>query len=129
MAGWISGQTPLFSLTAVAVVVLLSPCVTAVGAPRQMNCSLTRLESTADPNFTQSENRSISIIVDKEAKTITVSQGGSTQPLDHVTFSQLTMNGYTGDISLGMDTSSDSVVFQSYSPDANKTEFGVCRAQ
>lgn len=48
------------------------------------------------------------------------------QHLDHVTFSQLTINGYTDTISLGMDALSRNLVLQSYGPDANKTEFGDC---
>lgn len=95
-------------------------------APRQFDCELTTIEAATNPNFTQAEARPIVVTVDQEAKTIAVSQDGVVQLLDHVTFSQLTMNGYTGTVSLGMDGSSGNIVLQSYGPSANKTEFGAC---
>ena len=116
-------------LRAFAVALLLLPPAIASAAPRQFNCTLTQLESRAAANFTETEYRSFTILADEEAKTITVSQGGSEQALAHVTFSQLTMNGYTAEISLGLDTSSGSLVLQSYSPNSNKSEFGVCSSK
>ena len=104
---------------------LLSPAI-ASAAPRQFNCKLTQLESQAGPNFSQTENRSITILADQEAKTITLSQGDSEQALDHVRFLPLTMNGYTADMSFGLDTLSGILMFQSYTPNSNKTEFGLC---
>ena len=112
-------------VASVAALLLLSPNADAA-ATQQFGCTLTTLESTTNPNFTEAESRSIAVIVDQETKTITVSQDGTEQPLDHVTFSQLTINGYTGTLSLGMDKSSGSIVLQTYAPNANKTEFGVC---
>jgi len=113
--------------TAIAAFFLFLPVSEA--APRQLNCTLTTLESTADPNFTEVESRSIAITVDQAAKTIAVSQEGAAQALDHVTFSQLTINGYTNTLSLGMDTSSGDLVLQSYGPNSNKTEFGTCNLE
>jgi hypothetical protein len=114
-------------LRAFAVALLLLPPAIASAAPRQFNCTLTQLETVAASNFTQAaEDRSIAVLADEEAKTIAVSQGGSEQTLDHVTFSVLTINGYTAAISLGLEMSSGAIVFQSYSPDSKKTEFGVC---
>jgi len=107
-----------------AVLLLLLPASEA--APRQLNCTLTLLESTADANFSGAESRSIAITVDREAKTIAVSQDGTTQAFDHVTFSQLTINGYTSTLSLGLNTSSGNLVLQSYGPKSNQNEFGTC---
>jgi len=95
----------------------------------QFDCTLTTLESTANPNFTGAESRSMAVSVDQGAKTIIVSQDGTDQSLDHVTFSQLTINGYTDTLSLGMDKSSGNIVLQTYGPNAAKTEFGTCRVK
>lgn len=110
---------------AAAALLLLLPSA-GEAAPQQLDCTLTMLESKANPNFTEAESRPIAVIVDQQAKAIAVSQDGTTQALDHVTFSQLTINGYTSTLSLGMDKSSGNIVLQSYGPNANKTEFGAC---
>ena len=115
-----------FDLAAPAATLLLLLPSATEAAPWQLNCTLTKIESMADPNFTAAESRPIAITIDQQAKTIAVSQDGTTQALDHVTFSQLTINGYTSTLSLGMDRSSGNIVLQSYEPNSNKTEFGAC---
>jgi len=112
--------------TVAAALFLLSPPTSATASPRQLNCTLTIRESIADSNFTAAENRSIAVIVDQAKKTISVFEDGAAQAFDHVTFSQLTINGYTNTRSLGMDTSAGNLVLQSYGPNSNKTEFGTC---
>ena len=115
-----------FDLKMSVVAALLLLPAAGWAAPRRIDCKLTTIESTADPNFVAVEARSSAVIVDREAKTVAVSQDGVMQPLDHVTFTQLTINGYTNTLSLGIDTSAGNLVLQSYGPDANKIEFGTC---
>ena len=120
----VARSTPGGVALAVAFLTLPLP---AHAAPKVFNCTLTQLESFADPNPSQTGHCSIDMTIDEEAKTITVSQDGTTQPLGHVSFWQSTINGYTGNLSVGMDRSSGSIVLQSYSPNSNKVEFGTCR--
>lgn len=54
-----------------AVVTLLLLPAAGEAAPRQLDCKLATVESTADPNFTEVEARSIVVTVDQEANTIT----------------------------------------------------------
>lgn len=125
-ARWLSSQKALDPIgTAVAaLLLLLSP---ADAASQRFDCTLTKAESyETGSNPSQIEHRSITLAVDEEAKTITVSQDSTTEVLGHVSFSQSTINGYTKDISVGMDRSSGSIVFQSYSANSRKIEFGSC---
>ncbi len=115
-----------FDLKMAAVVALSLLPTAGRTAPRQLDCELTTIESATDLNFAEAESRRIVVTVDQATKTIAVSQDGVAGPLDHVTFSQLTINGYTNTVSLGMDASSGNLVLQSYGPNANKTEFGAC---
>lgn len=115
------------SLRALAVALLLLPSAIAAAAPRRLDCTLTQLETMVGSNFdAQAENRSIAIVVDEEPKTIMVYQDGSRQALDHVTITQIAMNGYIDEISLGIQISSGNIVLQSYGPNSTKTEFGTC---
>lgn len=107
------------------VALLLFPHAADAAVPKLFDCTLTEFESTAD-NWLQTEHRVIAMVVDEEAKTITVSQDGTTQTLGNVSFSQSTINGYTDSISIGMDRSSGRLVLQSYGPSLEKTEFGTC---
>jgi len=44
-----------------------------------------------------------------------------------VSFSILTMNGYTDALSLDVDRSSGNLVLQTYPSGSNKTEYGTCK--
>lgn len=113
--------------SALATALLLPPAV-AAAAPKQLDCSLTRLETRAGPNFeVEGENRPIAVIFDDEAKSLAVSAGAGKRGLGHVTITQISMNGYVDDMSLGIDMSSWSIVLQTYKPEAMTTEFGACR--
>jgi len=111
-----------------ALLATLLPNVTATATPRLLDCSLNEIDTTAGQNFNvETENRSISVAADDEARTITVFQDGKAWPLSHVTITQIVMNGYTDDISVGVQISSGSIVLQSYALNFTKAEFGICR--
>jgi hypothetical protein len=117
------------TLAALTAALLLASPAGAIAAPRRLDCSLTVLETKAgSKQDVGTENRSIVVMFDDEAKAITVNQDGSSQVLNHVTMTQMTMNGYAADMSLGIDLSSWKIVFQTYQPDSSsmRVEYGVC---
>jgi len=109
------------------VALLLLPGIAS--AASQLDCTLTVVESEANSNFSTGEKHPITIETDEDRKAITVSQDGRKQVLDHVTFTLLSINGYTADMSLGLDRASGNVVLQSYGADSNKIEFGTCTSK
>jgi hypothetical protein len=114
-----------FALAALAGMLL--PTV-ATAAPRLFDCSLSQVETKVGQNFdAAAENRSISLAVDDESHTITLHQDGRGQAMRHVTITQIAMNGYTDDTSVGIQISSGDIVLQSYAPNSTKAEFGTCR--
>jgi hypothetical protein len=72
------------------------------------------------------EKRSIVVVFDEEAKALSVLQDGDERALGNVTMTQNSFNGYVGEMSLGVDPSSWSVVLQTYKSDTVETEFGAC---
>lgn len=112
-----------------AAILLLSPAA-AIAAPQRLDCSLTVLETKAgSKQDVGAENRSIAVVFDDVAKTISVTQDGNSRALTHVTMTQMTMNGYVNDMSLGIDVSSWKIVLQTYmpEPDSMRVEYEVCR--
>lgn len=110
----------------VGAFLLLSPAG-AIAAPKRLDCNLTNFETKAGPKSDSgTEKRSITVVVDEEAKGLTVYQDGNARALNNVTISQTSMNGYVADISLGIDPSTWNIVFQTYEPDTTRVEFGVC---
>jgi len=109
------------------VALLMLPPAGAFAAPKRLNCSLTDLETKAGSNSDVAvENRSIVIVYDEQAMSLTVHQDGSARALNNVTISQTSINGYVGEISVGIDSASLTIVFQTYGPDSTRTEFGQC---
>ena len=107
---------------------LLSPAA-AIAAPQRLDCTLTVLETKAGSKQDVGvEKRSITVVFDDLAKTITVTQDGNARVLNHVTMTQMTMNGYVDDMSVGIDVSSLKIVFQTYmpEPDSMRVEYGAC---
>lgn len=114
-----------FALAAIAGMLL--PTVAMAAAPRLLDCSLSQVETKVGQNFdVAAENRSITAAVDDESHTITLYRDGTRQTLSHVTITQIAMNGYTDDTSLGIQISSGDIVLQSYAPNSTKAEFGTC---
>ncbi len=114
------------ALSALAAAHLLLPSALAA-APKRLDCSLTNLETTVGPKYeAEAENRPITVVFDEEAKTLAVYQDGNRRVLDHVTITQISINGYIDEISLGIDMSSWSIVLQTYKPNSMSAEFGAC---
>ena len=94
----------------------------ASAAPQRLDCILTDQE--AKP---ASENRPIVVVFDEDAKTVTAEDGGHVYSLDKVAISNVSINGTVDNISLGVDRSSLGIVWQQYSADKVRTEYGHCR--
>jgi hypothetical protein len=54
-------------------------------------------------------------------------EGSQRRDLGKVTISTITIDGYTDDLSIGIDRSSWSIVVQTYVQDHVRAEFGVCK--
>ena len=110
-----------------AALLPLSPAG-AIAAPQRLDCNLTSLETkTGSTTDVVAENRPITVVFDREAKALTVYPNGSALVLTNVTMSQIAISGYiSGDLSLSIDPSSWSIVFQTYKPASATTEFGAC---
>lgn len=113
---------------ALAAAVLLLASAGAIAAPQRLDCTLTSLETKAGPTTdVAAENRSITVVFDQEAKVLTAYPNGNALVLTNVTMSQVAISGYvSGQVSLSLDPSSWSIVFQTYKPDSTSTEFGTC---
>jgi len=94
----------------------------AFATPTRLDCTLK--SSTAEGKIA---DRAITIIFDTEANTLALSQGAQPQKFANVTMSNVSINGNTDDMSIGIDRSSWSVVLQTYSQDHVSNEFGTCR--
>ncbi len=111
-----------------AALVLVSP-VTATAAPKKFNCSLSVLETKmAGKKDVGAEQRSIVLLVDEQAKAVTVLQNDGARALENVTMSEHSINGYVDDLSLSVDLSSWKIALQTYrnNPDWQSIEFGDC---
>lgn len=112
---------------AVALAAALFALSPAIAAPKRLDCNLTVLETKAGSKLDVApENRSITVVFDKEAKALTVRQDGGARVLGNVTMTQNSMDGYVSEMSLGIDPSSWSIVLQTYKPDSVDVEFGAC---
>jgi len=99
----------------------------AVATPVHLNCNLTQLEHKADAKVDQTqENRQITVVFDEQNSALTVQQSGPAQVLQSVSITQSSISGFTNDVSLGIDRSSLSIVFQTYSAEST-AEFGTCK--
>jgi hypothetical protein len=109
---------------------LLSPPVGAIAAPARLDCSLTDIETQGAGKFDRlvgAENRAITVVFDEQAPALAVYQDGNPRALSNVTITQSSMSGTSSDISLGVDRSSWSIVFQTYGSDSTRAEFGTCK--
>lgn len=125
--GWF-GPTVKRPLNGLAIVISLLSADLAIAATTRLECSLTELETKEGTKTDlKTESRIITVIVDEDAKMITVDQNGVEQRLNHVTITQTALNGYNEGLSLGIDASSGGVVLQTYKPISMTAEFGICR--
>ena len=115
-----------FTLTALAATLVST--ATSPGAQQSLQCALNEVETREGQNFDLApENRSISLTLDEGSQTMTLYQDGTGQALSHVTITQIAMNGYTDNTSVGIQVSSGDIVLQSYALNSSKAEFGICR--
>jgi len=123
-----SCPTAVEALGALAAALLLLSTAGAIAAPQRLDCNLTSLETkTGSTTDVGAENRPITVVFDQETKALTVYPDGSAVVLTNVTMSQIAMSGYVGgQVSLSIDPSSWSIVFQTYKPASTITEFGAC---
>jgi hypothetical protein len=94
----------------------------ASAEPRQLNCVLTDTE--AKPG---SESRTIIVVFDENAKTMTAKDGDKSYSFNKVSISSVAINGGNDSITLGIDLSSLGIVWQQYAADKVTTEFGHCQ--
>lgn len=99
-----------------------SSSLPASAAPVRLQCALTY--SGADG---KDMTRAIALAFDSEANTISVDDGTKHWDLGHVKISTISVNGYTADISVGIERSSLAIVFQTYSQTNSVAEFGICK--
>lgn len=113
---------------AAAVVSALAPAyspffpVPAFAMPTRLECTLTSAGAEG-----KETTRKISIVFDAAAKTLDFYQGSQHRELGKVTISTISIDGYTDDMSIGIDRSSWSIIVQTYSEDHVLAEFGVCK--
>ena len=96
--------------------------VHASAASQRFDCVLT---DTADK--LGSENRPIVVVLDEAAITLEVQDGGQKYNLNNVSISNISINGDTDRLSLGIDRSSLGIVWQQYGANKMVIEFGKCR--
>ncbi len=125
MVGMVIKRSFLKAAAVVSIPALVSSAFYPVGAlatPTRLECTLKSAGAGG-----KETTRKISIVFDAGAKTLDFYQGSQRQELAHVTISTISIDGYTSDMSIGIDTSSWSIVVQTYSPDHTLVEFGVCK--
>jgi hypothetical protein len=105
-------------------------CFPAAAAPRELDCALTDIETkSAGASFDSqvgAQKRAIAIAFDEQTAELVIREGDKVTALQNVTITQTSMNGATDSVSLGIDRSSWRIVFQTYSPDSIRNEFGLC---
>ena len=90
--------------------------------PQQLDCVLTDTE--AHPH---SESRPIVVVFDQDKRTLTAKEGSRNYNFRNVSISNVSINGQTDNVSLGIDRSSLGIVWQQYGADKVRTEYGQCR--
>jgi hypothetical protein len=94
----------------------------ASAAPSQLNCVLTNTGTQAG-----SQNQTIVVTFDADAKTLTAQEGTQSYGFSNVSISNVSISGAINSVSLGIDRSSLGFVWQQYEADKAVTEFGQCQ--
>jgi hypothetical protein len=107
-----------------ALVLICSPlfCVSAFAAPARIECVL-KSEGAGGKDA----GRKIAVVFDAEMNTLVAYQGDQRLEFKDVTISTVSINGATGDTTIGIDRSSWSIVVQTYAQDHVSDEFGPCK--
>ncbi len=113
----------LSTATIAAVLIgIVASVPSASAATQQLDCVLT--DTGTQPG---SENRAVAVVFDDAAKTLSAQSGGQNFSFTSVSISNVTINGATDTISIGIDRSSLGVVWQKYNSTNVVTEYGKCR--
>ncbi len=91
-------------------------------APTKLDCVLTHLGPDG-----KDVPHPITVAFDSEANTLVVVDGAKNLDLAHVKISTISINGYNGEISIGIERSSWAIVLQTYSQNPPIAEFGQCQ--
>ena len=94
----------------------------ALAAPTKLDCVLTHLGPDG-----KDVPHAITVTFDSEANSLVVVDGTKNIDLAHVKISTISVNGYNGDISIGIERSSWAIVLQTYSQNPPLAEFGQCQ--
>lgn len=103
----------------VAAAVLMADA--AFAAPQRLECTLTDTDAQSGV-----EQRSIALIFDDAAATMTLEEGGRARDLTDVSISTTSMSGNDANITVGVSRSSLRVVLQTYQKNTVENEYGVC---
>lgn len=94
----------------------------ATATPQQLNCVLAGTAAQSG-----SESQSIIITFDESAQTLNAKKGDRSYSLSNVSISNVSMSGNDSGVTLGIDRSALSMVWQQYAADKVVTEYGKCR--
>jgi len=97
----------------------------AFAKPVRLDCMLTG----AGGQGKETTTRQIGIVFDTEVNKLDFYDGAQRRELAQVTISTISIDGYTDDLSIGIDRSSWSIVVQTYASGHVHAEFGVCKPQ
>lgn len=95
----------------------------ASAAPQQLDCSLTDTGNVQ----TSTQSQLIIVMFDEDAKNIKAQEGGRNYIFSDVSISNVSMSGKADQVSLGIDRSTLSIVWQQYETDKVVTVYGQCR--
>jgi hypothetical protein len=93
----------------------------AFAAPQRLECTLTDMDTQSGV-----EQRSIALMFDDAAATMTLEEGGRTRDLTDVSISTTSMSGSDANMTIGVSRSSLRVVLQTYQKNSVQNEYGVC---
>jgi hypothetical protein len=105
-----------------ALVTVWAWATDAAATPQQLSCVLTGIAAQSG-----SEIQPIIIMFDESAKTLNAKMGSQSYSLSNVSISPISISGDDSSLSLGIDRSSLSMVWQQYAADKVVTEYGQCR--
>lgn len=101
----------------------LTGFATASAAPQQLDCMLTDTSNIQTPG----ESQPFIVTFDEDANNIKAQEGGRNYILSDVSISNVSMSGKADNVSLGIDRSTLSIVWQQYETDKVVTVYGQCR--
>lgn len=116
------GIWPVLSSFAGALVGVAAFTGQVSAAPQELHCVLTDVATRP-----ASESRPLIVVFDDDARTLKVEDDKNTYDFTTVSISNVTINGESAALSLGIDRSSLGIVWQKYGTTGVTTEFGRCQ--